>query len=196
MYSPAYAVETDPEKIRSLVDQYPFATLTYTLAGKPEALHLPLEWRDGSLWGHLARANPAARDLAGAECLVIFHGPDCYISPKFYGTSGNVPTWNYMVVHVRGRARLFDDPERLRSVLVNLSRRHDPTFDIGSNIEQHARVLESIRGIEIEVLETRAKFKLGQSKPAEERHSVVRELETHEAENDRRIAEAMRKTLA
>ena len=45
--------------------------------------------------------------------LALFHGPHAYVSPSWYGVHPSVPTWNYAVVHARGRARLIEDPAAL-----------------------------------------------------------------------------------
>ena len=87
------------------------------------ASHVPLllnpdEGPYGTLYGHLARANPHCKALAeGVENLVIFAGEQAYISPSFYPSKAEhgkaVPTWNYLAVHAYGTAEVFDDAERL-----------------------------------------------------------------------------------
>ena len=71
------------------------------------------------LHGHVARANPVWRNVGEtSEVLAIFQGPNRYISPKWYPSKqehGKVlPTWNYLVVHARGRIRWHDDARWLR----------------------------------------------------------------------------------
>ena len=90
--------------------------------GSLQATHLPLlldpeAGEFGTLHGHLAKANPQWRALAGGEVLVIFPGADAYISPSFYAAKAEhgkvVPTWNYQAVHAYGSAEVFTDAQRL-----------------------------------------------------------------------------------
>src|SRR5215208_2067647 len=95
------------------------------------ANHIPFEIdRDpqplGKLHGHIARANPLWPDFSPEiEALVIFQGPDTYISPSWYPTrevSGEVvPTWNYAVVHAHGPLRFIDDTTWLRELVTKLT---------------------------------------------------------------------------
>jgi transcriptional regulator len=71
--------------------------------------HLPLlvNARRELLRGHFARENPQLAHLgAGEEVLAIFHGPHGYVSRSAHAEQPSVPTWNYVVVHARGRPRL------------------------------------------------------------------------------------------
>lgn len=74
------------------------------------AAHVPfaLDARAMTLEAHLVRSNPLARHLADgpAEALMIVSGPDGYISPDWYGVPDQVPTWNYIAVHLKGRLAL------------------------------------------------------------------------------------------
>ncbi|OUC50556.1 transcriptional regulator [Eggerthia catenaformis] len=90
----------------------------------------PDEGANGTLYGHLARANPQWRDLQnGSEALVIFAGAEAYISPAFYPAKAEhgkvVPTWNYLAVHAYGKAEVFTDAERLLNVVSALTDRHE-----------------------------------------------------------------------
>ena len=100
-----------------------------------QASHLPLllnpnEGPNGTLYGHLAKANPQWRDLQnGSDALVIFAGAEAYISPSFYPAKAEhgkvVPTWNYIAVHAYGKAEVFTDAERLLAVVSALTDRHE-----------------------------------------------------------------------
>ena len=75
---------------------------------------------------HLARANPQLHELAAvAECLVVFQGPQQYISPSLYPTKREhgkvVPTWNYITVHAWGRPQVIDDATWLRRQVEDLT---------------------------------------------------------------------------
>ena len=100
-----------------------------------EATPVPLlldaaEGERGTLYGHLSRGNPQWRRFdAGVEALVMIQGPDAYITPSWYptkaGTGKAVPTWNYVAVHAHGPLEVFEDAERLRTVVARLSDRHE-----------------------------------------------------------------------
>ena len=195
MYSPQYALETDRDKIDPVIKENPFATLVYQDQNKVQSFHLPLLLKENRLVGHMALANSAWKALDGSSVLSIFHGPHCYISPVWYGSPRNVPTWNYISIQVRGEVQIRNDESFLHEVLSELSRKYDPTFNIETNIHEHLDLLKGIVGIEITITDVVAKFKLAQSKPMHERLNVIHKLEKSSKSADLDVAKAMRKTL-
>jgi transcriptional regulator len=191
MYSPAYAIETDRAVINEVIKDYPFATLSFIDQNEIQSFHLPLLLEHNLLIGHLARANPVWKNLEGQKIQVIFHGPHGYISPNDYGEEGNVPTWNYVAIHVKGKVSVRHEEDFLVQALIHLSKEYDPRFGIQKNIGDHKGKLASIVGIEIEILEVFAKFKLAQSKSDSSRKSVIRNLQ----ERNPSLAKAMQNTL-
>ena len=109
--------------MRAIMRAYPFVTMITLHEGEPWVSHLPVLYdNDGSpngkLTGHMARANRQWRHLAGGQtALIIFHGPHRYISPSWYITKPNVPTWNYATVHARGKARMIEDDDAVHAIL-------------------------------------------------------------------------------
>lgn len=197
MYSPAYARVTDRTMIDPVIHENPFATLCFSdpTDHSPQCFHLPLILKDERLFGHLALANEARKKIDGAELLVIFHGPNCYISPDWYGTENNVPTWNYVSIHLRGIGRIRREDDFLRSVLQDLAQHEDPSLLIGKNIDSHPILLKSIVGIEVEIRDVEAKFKLAQSKPKAERENLISALRESGVPERQRVADAMLRTL-
>jgi transcriptional regulator len=135
MYTPrAFALDDLPE-IQQLIQHTRLAQLVSVGEHGLQASHLPLllnpdEGANGTLYGHMAKANPQWRDLQnGAEALVIFAGADAYVSPTFYPAKAEhgkvVPTWNYLAVHAYGKAEVFTDAERLLAVVSALTDRHE-----------------------------------------------------------------------
>ena len=119
MYLPDAFRLDDRATLLAQAEAYPFATVITQGEGGLAVSHLPLLVGAGSdlLRGHLARENPQLAHLAaGAEALAIFHGPHGYVSPSVYTEQPSVPTWNYLVVHARGRSRLVGEPA-LREIL-------------------------------------------------------------------------------
>ncbi|WP_405649444.1 FMN-binding negative transcriptional regulator [Pseudomonas sp. Ld6] len=135
MYTPrAFALDDLPE-IQQLIQHTRLAQLVTVGENGLQASHLPLllnpdEGPNGTLYGHLAKANPQWRELLnGGEALVIFAGADAYISPAFYPAKAEhgkvVPTWNYIAVHAYGTPAVFSDAERLLKVVTALTDRHE-----------------------------------------------------------------------
>ena len=107
--------ENQPE-VLDFIRKNSFATLYTQVEGRPWATHLPVFLEGKSegkfvLHGHLAKANSQWKQLAQAEeVLIVFQGPHAYISSSWY-THENVPTWNYLAVHVYGKVRLIEGEE-------------------------------------------------------------------------------------
>src|SRR3954464_12533722 len=134
MYIPKSFAEPDLPTLFAFIEAHPLATLV--TSAKPEGLfatHLPLlvdrnAGPMGTLIGHVARANPHSRFVTDGpvEALVIFTGPDAYITPDWYVTKEEtgrvVPTWNYIAVHAYGTLRMRDDADFLRPHLEALTR--------------------------------------------------------------------------
>src|SRR5699024_5535104 len=121
MYIPRYYQVTDVNEIKSFIREHSFGTMVTTHHGKPMASHLPLELdkqKEGYyLTGHMAYANPQWRTFEESKdnVLVMFNGPDAYISSSWY-QSNNVPTWNYQAVHIYGRASMMTKEELQKDV--------------------------------------------------------------------------------
>ncbi|TFY89505.1 FMN-binding negative transcriptional regulator [Pseudomonas kairouanensis] len=135
MYTPrAFALDDVPE-LHHLIQHTRLAQLVTFGEQGLLASHLPMllnpdEGLNGTLYGHLAKANPQWRDLQnGSEALVIFAGAEAYVSPAFYPSKAEhgkvVPTWNYLAVHAYGTAEVFTDAERLLTLVSALTDRHE-----------------------------------------------------------------------
>ena len=199
MYTPSYFRETRAEALHGLIREYPFATLVTHAADGLTANHLPLELVDGVLHGHVARGNELAR-MDGTELLLIFQGPDGYISPNWYPTKHEtgreVPTWNYAVVHVHGRLRVIDDAAWLRRLLETLTNHHEAgqpqPWQVSDAPADHIeKSLRAIVGIEIAIERIEGKFKLSQNHPDGNRAGVIEGLRLRDADGDRELAEWM-----
>jgi transcriptional regulator len=164
MYRPPAFREDRPEILQALIEGHRLGTLVTHSAAGLEANLVPFtaDWAagpHGMLKAHLAKANSQHAALAsGAETLVIFQGPETYITPSWYPSKAEhgkvVPTWNYVVVEVRGPARIVDDATWLRAQIAELTatqeavREHPWTVDdapTGYIVSQ----LKGIFGIEI-----------------------------------------------
>jgi transcriptional regulator len=192
MYLPAAFAESRPEQLHRLILAYPLGVLVTNTANGLEANHLPVlldpgRGACGMLLAHVARANPVWQDVHdGAEVLVVFRGPQGYISPSWYvskqETHRHVPTWNYEVVHAHGRIRVVDDETFVRGVVARLTREHEageacPWKMTDAPADYIAQELAQIVGIEIDLTRLEGKRKLSQNREPRDFDSTVRELE-------------------
>ena len=199
MYMPKHFAETRVEVLHGLIRDYPFATVVAKAADGLVANHLPFELVGGLLHGHVARGNELAR-LDGAEVLLVFQGPDGYISPNWYPTKQEthreVPTWNYAVVHVHGRLKVIDDAAWLRRLLETLTDRHEAgqpqPWKITDAPDDHIeKSLRAIVGLEVAVERIEGKFKLNQNHPARNRAGVIAGLRERDGDGDAELAALM-----
>jgi transcriptional regulator len=209
MYTPRHFKEDDPAVLRRLIEERPFATLVShgrdgLAASHLPLMHLPMESESGPprLLGHLAQPNPQAQELLaepeGAQVLAIFQGAQAYISPSFYASKREhgkvVPTWNYVAVHARGRAKAFVDADRLRELVTRLTEKQERTFAqpwaVGDAPEDFTqKMLKGIVGIEIFVSSLEGQWKLSQNKSEADRRGVVEGLRSLEDGDAREVAE-------
>jgi transcriptional regulator len=203
MYLPGHFAETRVEVLHDLMREHPFATLVAHGGDGLSANHLPLHFTagtglHGALQGHVARANPLWRDAADSEVLVIFQGPQAYVTPSWYATKHAdgkaVPTWNYVVVHARGRLRVIDDPAWLREQLETLVAEHEAGFAKPWQISDAPpdyieKMLKAIVGIEIVISELGGKWKTSQNQPEINRAGVVAGLREQGRDDARQMAE-------
>ncbi len=195
MYVPKSFEVTDEAALHEFIAVHSFAALVSNGDGELFATHLPLIMRRVDsrriLLGHVARANPHWRYLAGnPRVLAIFTGPHSYISPTWYATEPAVPTWNYAAAHVYGTARVFDDARSLSRLLDELIANYEgPLPNPWSGelpAEFKSKLMKAIVGIEISVERIEGKFKFGQNRPLEDQRSMLSNLEAREdrAAND------------
>ena len=123
IYSPSHYKEERRDLIYEVLKDFPFATVITVMDEVPIVSHLPLLFENNkTLLGPCARANPHWRQFAdGQTVTAIFHGPHSYISPAWYRPkSDNVPTWNYLVVHARGKVTIVEDQNEMYAEMVKM----------------------------------------------------------------------------
>ena len=150
----------------------------------------------GTLYGHIARANPQWKTDAG-EAMAIFMGPDAYVTPSWYATKQEtgkvVPTWNYIAVHAYGPVEFFDEPERLLEAVTRLTRLHEadrpePWAVTDAPADFIEAQLRGIVGVRLPIIRLDAKRKMSQNRNEADRAGVVRGLRTSERASDREVA--------
>lgn len=199
MYTPKHFEETRADVVDGLIRAYPFATVVAHTANGLVANHLPFELVDGVLHGHVARGNELVQ-MDGVDVLLVFRGPDGYISPNWYPnkheTGREVPTWNYALVHVHGRLRVVDDAVWLRGLLETLTDHHEAgqpqPWTVADAPDDHIqKSLRAIVGLEVTVDRIEGKFKLSQNHPARNRAGVIDGLHQRDGDGDAELAELM-----
>ena len=191
MYVPAQFKEERREVLARLIAAYPLGVLVTLTSEGLNANHIPFlldpdPAPHGTLRGHVARANPVWRDIAaGAEPLVVFQGPQAYVTPSWYPrkrqTGKVVPTWNYLVVHAYGPVHAVHDPAWLRAFVNRLTQRFeetrpDPWRLDDAPVDYVAGMLQAIVGIEMPVNRLVGKWKASQNQPAADREGALRGL--------------------
>ena len=210
MYLQRHFEERRPERLRGLIQRYPLGSLITATESGLEANHIPFLLTDGesaaeTLHGHIARANPLWREaVPDAAALVIFRGPDSFISPSWYPSKREhasvVPTWNYAVVHVHGVLRFADDPAWVRSHVEALTREHEEqraqpwaVTDAPANFVD--KLVAAVVGIEISITQLVGKWKLSQNRSIPDRVGVVEALEREATTSGAAMAALIRETL-
>jgi len=194
VYVPTHFAESRPEVLREFIERHNFGILVSTGAAGAIASHIPFLYDaergpHGTLWGHLAKANPQLKDLAaGRETLAIFEGPHGYISPRWYATHPAVPTWNYSIVHAYGTVEPIADAAELERLVARLAAHHEEgaatPWRLADQPQKYREgMLRGISGFGIRVTRLEGKFKLSQNRDATDRARVIaalREEGSHE----------------
>jgi len=205
MYTPSYFKDEDLASLHRQIEGTRLATLVSADQTGLQAIHVPLlldpnAGPNGTLFGHLAKANPQWKTLAAGEALVIFQGADAYISPSFYAAKAEhgkvVPTWNYLAVHAYGRAEVFTDPARLLQIVSGLTDKHEagrakPWAVSDAPADYIEKMLNGIVGFAIPIDRLEGKRKLNQNRSADDIAGVSKGLAASQHPLDRQIAQLM-----
>jgi transcriptional regulator len=198
--NPAFR-QTPAERNLAFARARGFGLLTLNGPEGPLAAHIPflLSEAGDSLDLHLARSNPIARASLPAPALIAVSGPDAYISPDWYGLDDQVPTWNYVAVHLRGTLHPLP-PEALRGHADALSARFEQDLLpkkpwVSSKMSEGVmeRMMRMILPFRMEVTGIDGTWKLNQNKPEAARLGAAAALEASRAESPARaLARLMR----
>jgi transcriptional regulator len=193
MYQPPHFREDRLDVQHRMIVTHPLGLLVTAGPGGLQANHIPFlidpaASERGTLRAHLARANPQIAELAAvSECLIVFQGPQHYISPSLYPTKQEtgkvVPTWNYITVHAWGRPQVMDDAGWLRRQVDDLTRHKEDSratpWQVADAPETFvAAQLKGIVGLEIPVTRIEGKWKVSQNRPAADQAGVVAGLQS------------------
>jgi transcriptional regulator len=190
MYVPPAFALADLREMHDVIRESRLGFLVTRSLGALQSTPLPLfldaeEGEYGTIYGHLARANPQWSSSVDGEAMALFMGPNAYITPSWYATKAAtgkvVPTWNYVAVEVHGPVEFFDHPERLRDVVTRLTRIYEQPRDrpwaVSDAPPDYIKAqLRGIVGIRMPVARMVGKRKMSQNRSAEDRAGVIEGL--------------------
>lgn len=198
---PAFRIE-DRAGIHQAMKSARLATLVTSTDEGLIATPLPMllaadEGENGTLYAHLARANPQWKMPPRCEAMAIFPGPDAYVTPTWYATKREtqkvVPTWNYVAVHAYGPVEFFDDADRLLDIVSRLtdlheSGRSEPWAVTDAPTDFIRSQLRGIVGLRMPIARLDGKRKMSQNRVAADRTGVVEGLSASAVQGDLDVA--------
>jgi transcriptional regulator len=197
MYQPPHFREDRLDVQHRLILTHSLGLLITAGPGGLQANHIPFlvdpaASERGTLRAHLARANPQLTELAAVrECLVVFQGPQRYISPSLYATKQEtgkvVPTWNYITVHAWGAPRVIDETGWIHQQVDDLTRHRESErgtpWQVADAPEAFvAAQLKGIIGLEIPIARIEGKWKVSQNRPAIDQAGVISGLRSEDGD--------------
>ena len=159
MYIPQHYINENLKEVKEFIINSSFGILINYVGGKPWATHIPLELdkdRKGNdiLVGHIAKANPQWKYFAeDTEVLCIFNGPHTYVSSSWYAEE-EVPTWNYIAVHIYGKLKIQDEQALMASLhkLVDkYERQSEKPISLNNLSKNTLRQVKGVIGFEIHI---------------------------------------------
>ena len=199
MYIPEHYRNTDTKEIHAFLKQYSFGILINTVKGKPWGTHIPLEFglnatNEEVLVGHLAKANPQSKNIMdGEEVLCIFNGPHSYVSSSWYQDE-EVPTWNYIAVHVYGTLKIQNANqllESLHALVDKYEQTSEHPISLNDMSTQTMRQIRGIVGFEIIIKDIQAVKKLSQGRPHD--HEKIIDALENQGPAEKAVAREMKK---
>ena len=201
MYIPNIYKNENQESITAFLRENSFGILINQTNGKLWATHIPLELginKDGKtiLEGHISKENPQWKGFAeNDQILAVFSGPHSYISPSWYDHE-NVPTWNYIAVHVYGKIKIIEGDSVIES-LKKLVDKYEQNSQNPVRIEDLSeKTMIQSRGIvafEIEIEEIQAQQKMSQNRDDKNYQNIISELEKTNKNQSIAVANEMKK---
>jgi transcriptional regulator len=184
--SSAFSVENIKEQ-HKLICSHPLGVIISTGAEGLQASPLPFHLNAdasplGRLEGHLSRANKHWQSLQDSEVLIVFQGTEAYVTPSWYQAKIEhgkvVPTWNYVIVQVRGRVRVIDDADWLRAHVTRLTNEHEATRDAPWYVSDAPAtfiegLIKGIIGLEVVIDQIEGKWKVSQNRSEVDRAGVI-----------------------
>lgn len=199
MYIPHYFKNKNLDEVKEFLSRNSFGILINSIDSKLWATHIPLELeknKEGQdvLVGHISKSNPQWKNFTkNEEVLAIFQGPNSYISSAWYKDE-NVPTWNYIAVHVYGKVKTIEGDELLESLKKLVGKYEKDSANPVSVDRMSKETLKQINGIvafEIIIHEIQAAYKLSQNRNEDDYNNIINKLQNRNNPNSKMIAKEM-----
>ena len=179
-YPPPHHQENDHHNLIEVIKTYPLAAVISIKNNEPLITHLPLILNDeGKLIGHVDIYNPQTELLKDNNPItLIFSGPQCYISPSVYTTT-QLPTWNYIKVHLKGTVKAIESKEALKQSLITMTaflEAPEHKYVLDANNPRMEANLNYIKMFKITITDWEGKFKLSQDKKTADTQNAKKEL--------------------
>ena len=185
-YPPKHHQDNDRNHIIEVIKTYPLATIISVKNNEPLITHLPLIFKDDKLVGHIDIYNPQTQLLKDNNNItILFYGLQCYISPSIYTTT-QLPTWNYIRVHLKGKVNAIESTEALKASLISMTEfleAPDHKYTLEANNPRLDANLNYIKLFEITIDTWEGKFKLSQDKHPKDIENARAELVRANQEN-------------
>ena len=187
LYIPKAHLVEDRKLLQDFMEEFAFVDLI-TASPALRITHIPVlldrsAGEYGTIRGHISRQNDQTKALDGKqEAVIVFHGPQGYISPAWYQTHAAVPTWNFAVVHATGKLRPVTDPRALHAFLARLIDKFETyqgtDYDFSKLPDSYINgMLSGIVGFEMPIELLEGKFKLGQERSEGDRQGILSHLQ-------------------
>lgn len=203
MYVPKNFKNEDEAEIKEFISKNGFGIIVSQLPQNQQlwATHIPLMWSKNEagvevLQGHISRANPQWKNLDdNSHVLVIFQGPHAYVSASWYNHE-NVSTWNYIAVHVYGNLKIIEG-EALKESIKKLVDKYEANSENPISVENYSegyfeREIRGLVGIEVEIKDVHAAYKLSQNRDEINHKAIIENLEKRTDDNSHEVAKAMK----
>ncbi len=198
VYVPKYYIMEGKHAKVEFIRKNSFGVMFSRHEDAPWATHTPFIYAEKAddhdvLLGHMARANPQWKDMDSQKVLVVFQGPHAYISPSWYIEKNQVPTWNYVAVHVTGTASVLDDAGTREVVAGLLSfYRSDANLIESLGDEPFRSLLKATVGFSIAIEKLEGVTKLNQNKSTASRANVAEQLLVSENPTTKELGRIMK----
>lgn len=204
MFIPKLFRVEDPEIMKEFIRKNGFATIISSTEASPAATHIPLDLQtnkngDPLLWGHVSKGNPHWKIIrSNPDVLAVFMSPvHTYISSSWY-REPNAPTWNYMSVHVTGRAEILEGEklwESVRRLTDKYEKGEKTPVSLDSLPPSVQKQMNGLVGFEIRISKMECAFKLSQNRSEKDLRNIIKQLNLRDDISSKLMAEVMQQEV-
>ena len=201
MYIPNYFKNENLEEVKNFLIANSFGILINHTHGILTGTHIPMELDtdengDDVLVGHISKANPQWENFEdNQDILAIFNGPHSYVSSSWYEKE-NVPTWNYIAVHIYGKIKIIEGDElldSLKKLLIKYEADSENPVTMEKMSAENLRQINGIVGFSIKINEIQAAYKLSQNRNDTDYHNIIDKLDKRDDTKTKEVAKEMKR---